>query len=319
MAELHLFDFDGTLFRSPFAPVVWEGDWWNDVRSLIPPCVPQRPGQDWWINSTVSQAKRSISDPNVYAVLATGRPAQSGLRYRVPELLKDKGLRFDEVHLAPPQGTLAFKKGVLEKLLRRYPFIHTVRIWDDRWSHLPEFVETAIRSGIDPDNIHTTHVRERSKEPECGEIDFEVQETDKRPGYIAAFLDARSRSLLSHAFPYAHDKAKADHMTIARNVTPDLLDLVGQPLRMKVVGYADNDRIQAVVVEPERGLVREGRLPHITLSHASGAEAKESNDLLREGWEPVDGPVLSGIIDVHPRSLTHARRVALQYMWVESR
>jgi hypothetical protein len=317
MAELHLFDFDGTLFRSPFSPVVWKGDWWNDVRSLIPPCVPQRPGPDWWIPKTVAQAKRSISDPNVYAVLATGRPAESGLRYRVPELLKDKGLRFDEVHLAPPSGTLAFKKGVITQILRRYPFIHTVRIWDDRRSHLPEFVASAIKEGIDPDNVHITHVRERSKEPECGEIDFEIEETGKDPAYIAAFLDAKSRADLSHAFPYAHDKAKADHMTIARRVAPDLLSLVGEPLRMRVIGYANNDRIQAVVVEPYPNIVQEGRIPHITLSHAPGVQAKESNDLLRRGWEHVRGPTLTGIIDVHPRSLTPARRVALQYLWAE--
>lgn len=318
MAELHLYDFDGTLFRSPFAPTVWEGGWWNDVRSLAPPCVPQRPGSKWWISSTVSQAKRSISNPDVYAVLATGRPARSGLRYRVPELLKGAGLRFDEVHLAPPSGTLAFKKGIISKLLRRYPFIHTVRIWDDRRSHLPEFRETALRAGIDPENIHINHVRERSLEPECGELDFEVQEPGKTPSYLGVFLDPSSRSKLVHAFPYTHDKARGDHMTVTREVTPDLMEWIGKPVRMKVIGYADDDRVQAVVVKPNLDIV-EGRIPHITLSHSAGASAKESNDLLGRGWERVNGPTLTGIVDVFPRSLTPARRVALQFLWGESR
>jgi len=317
MAELHLYDFDGTLFRSPFAPAVWDGDWWSDVRSLIPPCVPQRPGSEWWINKTVSSAQRSIADSNVFAVLTTGRPANSGLRFRVPELLKDKGLRFDEVHLAPPAGTLAFKKGVLSKLLRRYPFIDTVRIWDDRRSHLPEFMDTAVQEGIDPSKVHLTHVREKSMTPGCGEVEFEAQEVGGKPSYIAAFLDAKSRADLIHAFPYAHDKAKADHMTIARTMTPDLLGLIGQQVQMRVVGYASNDRIQAVVVQPSPDLVQ-GRIPHITLSHAPGSQSKESNDLLQEGWERVSGPTLTGIVDVYPRSLTPARRVALRHLWRSS-
>ena len=29
MSELHVYDFGGTLFRSPHAPAVWDKDWWN--------------------------------------------------------------------------------------------------------------------------------------------------------------------------------------------------------------------------------------------------------------------------------------------------
>ena len=36
MSELHLYDFDGTLFRSPMPPAVWDEDWWSDTRSLTP-------------------------------------------------------------------------------------------------------------------------------------------------------------------------------------------------------------------------------------------------------------------------------------------
>ena len=75
--ELHIYDFDGTLFRSPHQPAVWEGDWWSDPASLLPPCVPEKPGSEWWIASTVSSAKRSISDSDVFAVMMTGRKDQS--------------------------------------------------------------------------------------------------------------------------------------------------------------------------------------------------------------------------------------------------
>ena len=75
--ELHFFDFDGTLFRSPFPPEWWPWPggtkWWSWEESLTEPCVPERPGREWWNGPIVQQAKKSIKDPNVYAVLATGR------------------------------------------------------------------------------------------------------------------------------------------------------------------------------------------------------------------------------------------------------
>jgi hypothetical protein len=247
--------------------------------------------------------------------MATGRPAASGLRYRVPELLRGKGLDFDEVHLAPPKGTLSFKKRLLFDTIRRFPFIDTVRIWDDRRSHLPEFVSIAQRAGISPENIFVRHVRSRSKPPECEEVaGVEVKETTRPPSYLAVFLDARSKAALSHAFPYVHHKARADHMTITNDVTPDHLELIGQPVRMRVVGYAVNDEVQAVVVKPTPDLV-EDRVPHITLSFEEGSSAKESNTLLGEGWKRVSGPTLTGVIDTFPRSLTPARRVALLHLW----
>jgi hypothetical protein len=228
--------------------------------------------------------------------------------------LRDVGLRFDEVHLAPPKGTLEFKKGLLTKLLQRYPFIDTVRIWDDRKSHLPAFYKAVVQAGIAPENIHINQVRAQSREPECGEEEFEASAPGK-PSYIAAFLSSGSKSRLAHDFPYKHHKAKADHMTISRKVTPDLLALVGRPVSMKVIGYAESDRIQAVVVAPTPDLGGDRRISHITLSHEEGVPASEANDLLAAGWEPVDGPTLSGIVDVFPRSLTMSRRVALQVFW----
>ena len=104
MSELHVYDFDGTLFRSPHAPAVWDKDWWSDPASLLPPCVPEKPGNEWWISSTVGSAKRSISDPDVFSIMMTGRKDQSAFRYRVPELLRQKGLNFDAVHLDQGSG-----------------------------------------------------------------------------------------------------------------------------------------------------------------------------------------------------------------------
>lgn len=64
MAELHLSDFDGRLFRSSHPLQRYDGEsWWVISESLNSPYVPE-----WWIGSTVSQARESIADPNVLVI-----------------------------------------------------------------------------------------------------------------------------------------------------------------------------------------------------------------------------------------------------------
>lgn len=163
ISEIHLFDFDATLFRSPEPPEWWSGSyWWRDVRSLDVPCVPGSPGDDWWIRSTVGEARRSISDPKVYTVLATGRP-DSPFRSRVPELLKQKGLGFDEIHLKTGADTFAFKAKFLRKALQRHPEVRRIRVWDDRGDHLKRFSDMFG----DAIEVDVTPVRVKPKEPVC--------------------------------------------------------------------------------------------------------------------------------------------------------
>lgn len=150
MTTLAVFDFDGTLFRSPDRP-----DWWGrypwivDNSSLGRPCVPDKPGSDWWVSPVVNDAKQSISDPDILAIVCTGR-AQSvgGFRYRIPELLKGKGLNFDLVYLNPGQDTKAFKQQIISKLTRQFPEIDTVHIWENHPQHLPSFIKHVEKLGL---------------------------------------------------------------------------------------------------------------------------------------------------------------------------
>ena len=307
--------------------MVWEGEWWNDVRSLVPPCVPEKPGSEWWVGSVVSQAKKSISDSDVLAVMSTGRLDKTGFRYRIPELLQQKGLRFDRVRLAPPQGTLKFKKSLLTSALNRHPHIDTVRIWDDRPSHLRAFKETAQKLGIAESNIHLHHVREKSLAPLCDEGDFTVDggQFSEKGWYcrwMAIFLDGRSKAALAKEYSFLHDKIQNDHITLTYACADreEYQNLVGKKVSLKVVGHAADDKAQAVVVSGYDRL--DGQTPHITLSHALGVTPKYSNDLLKKGWERVNGPTLSGVIDTFPRSLKRtasAQYVGSMFMRAESR
>jgi len=153
MLQLHVYDFDGTLFGSPPPPADFSGhpgNWWASADSLSEPYVPDVPSGWWYNTNVVALAKRSIADPNVYAVLMTGRPSSNAaLRFRVAELLKNSGLDFDAVYLSEPDmSTDAFKVQKIQDVLTRNRNIKEAHFWDDRVHHLPAFVRMAEKMGV---------------------------------------------------------------------------------------------------------------------------------------------------------------------------
>lgn len=174
--ELHLFDFDGTLFHSPAPPDFWKkGYWWNEAQSLHPPCVPLKPGPKWWNAEVVSKAKQSISDPNIWAFLCTGRDLGSFSRYRVPELLEGQGLLFDELYLKDGGKTEQFKVKVLSQLIRKYPFVTKIQIWEDRHDHLNTFCSFVENQGIECEGHAITRKEiqcDLTKEPITSKISY---------------------------------------------------------------------------------------------------------------------------------------------------
>ena len=110
--ELHVFDFDNTLFRSPERPEGWERrGWWSYPESLDPPCVPAEPGPDWWNASVLQDARDSIGDEGTHTLLLTGR-LEDRFADRIAELVAQQALEFDEIRLTPSGiGTLPFKRG----------------------------------------------------------------------------------------------------------------------------------------------------------------------------------------------------------------
>lgn len=252
----------------------------------------------------------------------TGRKDRSGFRYRIPELLQQVGLKFDEVHLSEGD-TASFKAGLISKLLGRHRIIDTVHIWDDKKAHLAHFARVAEKAGISPENIHTHHVRHMAKEPLCDGDDLVFEAPDQKISYVGVFLDAKSKAKLVHEFPPIHPSEKAEHMTIAFRPKPgdDILDMVDTKVRLKVVGYAEDEKGQAVVVQPSPSVGRD-RTPHITISVASGVPPKYSNELISgPSLRRVSGPTLEGVVDTYPRSLSHAvarqgsvMRVAFRYL-----
>jgi hypothetical protein len=138
--KLAIFDFDGTLFRSPEKPEGWNEGWWGNPASLAPPIVPETPSAEWWNGSVVQRAKRDISDDETVAVLITGRLAKK-FTPRLRDLLSQAGLKFQHVYLAPGGDTESYKIRVIGELLKEYPMVTGVDIWEDRANHLKKFAD----------------------------------------------------------------------------------------------------------------------------------------------------------------------------------
>jgi hypothetical protein len=152
--SLHLYDFDNCLFRSPEPPRWWSnkkmGYWFNLPESLSEPFVPTKPSSDYWFSSTVRDAKNSISDLDTLAIMCTGRGNDNaGMRYRIAELLKGKGLDFDEVHLSTGGKTARYKAKVVFNLLRKYPNITSVEVWEDTQANLDAIEKVCDVVGVD--------------------------------------------------------------------------------------------------------------------------------------------------------------------------
>tara|TARA_B100000073_G_scaffold348359_1_gene366688 strand:+ start:5942 stop:6601 length:660 start_codon:yes stop_codon:yes gene_type:complete len=168
--ELHIYDFDGNLFRSPEPPEWWNknklGGWYSSEVSLGRPFISDVPPSNAWVDSVVREAKASIANPNVWAIMCTGRVAKGAMRYRIAELLRVKGLDFDEVYLNDMgTKTAPYKQKVTENIIKRLPQISGVQIWEDTKENVEAVSKVATRNGlnfqghlINPKPYSTDHI-----------------------------------------------------------------------------------------------------------------------------------------------------------------
>lgn len=117
--------------------------------------------------------------------------------------------------------------------------------------------------------------------------------------YAGVMLDDSSKKRLatwweSHTGSDVLPKRFMHHMTIAFRPKPDEIAKipVGKSVNLKVTGWADNGKVQAIAVKsPIRS---KNAIPHITVATDGVAKPFESNALLAQGYNQVSGPVLSG-------------------------
>lgn len=121
--------------------------------------------------------------------------------------------------------------------------------------------------------------------------------------YTGVFLDESSHKALvewwkHHTNTPLHSKLWAHHMTIKFKPTAEEVEAtpVGKKVHLKVIGWAADEKGQAVLVEPQ-GVASANKHPHITISTAPGTGPVYSNELLAKGSNRVSGPTLSGVVE----------------------
>lgn len=175
--RIAMYDFDGTLFRS------WEQtpSWWADQtpysfftrpESLDEPCVPDTPGNEYWINKAVEAAKEDTSRRDTLAVLVTGRVGVHADRIR--ELLAQRGLRFTKHYFNPGMSAARFKSVVLGNLLAGFNTVGEVVVWEnENQSQYAQYLAAAKRAlGRDDVRVKVHNIHEGAIPLQCGPSDF---------------------------------------------------------------------------------------------------------------------------------------------------
>ena len=148
MKELHVYDFDGTLYNSPHPPKP-DPSWWLFVKSLGQTGAPGFDSR--WNIPVVIRARRSIQDPCAKTILLTARPDYRLMRQKVEKMLDDASLDFEKVWLKPPTiGMTApeYKAMIVESYLIEDPEIEKVIFFDDEPTNLAAVAKRSAKHGV---------------------------------------------------------------------------------------------------------------------------------------------------------------------------
>ncbi|KAK5942809.1 hypothetical protein PMZ80_005375 [Knufia obscura] len=167
--NIHVYDFDNTLFSSPLPnPQLWHpttigllqayevfahGGWWHNPGILaatgegIEKEEP-RGWQGWWNETVVSLVETSLQEKDTLTVLLTGR-GETNFADLVNRIANSRKLDFDMVVLKPEVGpnqqqfisTMDFKQAFLRDLVLTYRHADNIRIYEDRVKHVKGFRE----------------------------------------------------------------------------------------------------------------------------------------------------------------------------------
>jgi len=182
ITKISIFDFDGTLMDTPHPEEgkrEWEEftgkkyphiGWWGKPESLDDAVFDIQP-----IESTVSDYKKEMSNPNTLVIMLTGRlPHQSE---QIEELLALHNINFDEYHYKSNGDTLTSKINTIKSLLHRYPNVTEIEMWEDREPHVLSFEQWGEDNNINlnvnlvgSDHITINESTENNKEKFYDEV-----------------------------------------------------------------------------------------------------------------------------------------------------
>jgi len=206
ITKISIFDFDGTLMDTPHpeeGKKEWEEftgkkyphiGWWGKPESLDDAVFDIQP-----IESTVSDYKKEMSNPDTMVIMLTGRlPHQSE---QIEELLALHNINFDEYHYKSNGDTLTSKINTIKSLLHRYPNVTEIEMWEDREPHALSFEQWGKDNNINlnvnlvgSDHITINESTENNKEKFYDEV---VKMLRKPPyGKILIGLDLENSDMV---------------------------------------------------------------------------------------------------------------------------
>lgn len=148
--RIAIFDFDGTLARTPEKPNNWVGGWWGRKESMLPPHLPavsriadEMP--DFLEPKVLAEYHKAVAAPDTLCVMMTGR--HGGLKWLVMQLLDAFGInpegcekrRAIFINGGAGGRTLRMKLENIEAMVHEFPNVNEVEMWEDRPEHIVEF------------------------------------------------------------------------------------------------------------------------------------------------------------------------------------
>lgn len=144
--KLKIFDFDGTLVNTPKPTELTKKQYAEHYG------LEEYPFLGWWgrpesldmgvwdmelIPETNHDYNKVKNDPNTLVVMLTGRTKK--LKPQVMNIITNRGLKFHLYLFNRGGETSKDKMEQIEGLLKEYPTISDVEMWDDRDEHIPKF------------------------------------------------------------------------------------------------------------------------------------------------------------------------------------
>lgn len=165
ITTLSVFDFDGTTMdtlEADSGKLIWKektGEdwphkgWWGRIESLNMDVFDFKPKPE-----VMRDYKAQVANNNTMVVSLTGRLPKLG--DSVKAVLDANGYKFDRYLYNYGGSTLPNKLEQMSKLLKEFPSIKVLNMWDDRNEHVPTFKqwgEELVKSGR-LDDFNFTHV-----------------------------------------------------------------------------------------------------------------------------------------------------------------
>ena len=165
ITTLSVFDFDGTTMdtlEADSGKLIWKektGEdwphkgWWGRIESLNMDVFDFKPKPE-----VMSDYRAEAADNNTMVVSLTGRLPKLG--DSVKAVLDANGYKFDRYLYNYGGSTLPNKLEQMGNLLKEFPTIRVLKLWDDRDEHAPTFKqwgEGLVKSGR-LDDFNFTHV-----------------------------------------------------------------------------------------------------------------------------------------------------------------